>query len=241
MEHELEQLQEQMNAEIKAIREKYSKLKKDVKAKYKVVKPKKTRISIPKTVKDNLWDQHFGKEAGIGKCYCCNAEINSKKFDCGHIISVADGGTNNIDNLKPICSTCNKSMGTQNMETFKKEYFEKNAKFEKCNYCQELVSECDAKAKSMSNRIVSIGISNNIMRNIKCRGNTERTNKNKTNSNIDGHSMCLGCFNTIKNCNSLNKHHKSNRIDRSSMGFSSMGMMGNNVCQQYLMRNNMKY
>ena len=79
------------------------------------------------------------------------------------------------------------------------------------------------------------------MRNIKCRGNTERTNKNKTNSNIDGHSMCLGCFNTIKNCNSLNKHHKSNRIDRSSMGFSSMGMMGNNVCQQYLMRNNMKY
>lgn len=189
MEHELEQLQEQMNAEIKAIREKYSKLKKDVKAKYKVVKPKKTRISIPKTVKDNLWDQHFGKEAGIGKCYCCNAEINSKKFDCGHIISVADGGKNNIDNLKPICSTCNKSMGTQNMETFKKEYFEKN----------------------------------------------------KTNSDNDGDFMCLGCFNTIKNCNSLNKHYKSNRTNGHLMGFSSMGMMGNNICAQYLMRNNIKY
>ena len=111
MDNELEQLDTKMKNEIKEIKEKYNNLKKDVKKKYKKDKPKVIRISIPKAVKDKLWDNNFGHDAGIGKCYCCQKEINSKKFDCGHIVSVAHGGTNNIDNLKPVCSTCNKSMG----------------------------------------------------------------------------------------------------------------------------------
>jgi len=34
-------------------------------------------------------------------------------FHTGHIVAVADGGSNHIDNLEPICSSCNYSMGTQ--------------------------------------------------------------------------------------------------------------------------------
>ena len=58
----------------------------------------------------------------------CGSETISKKFDCGHMTAVANGGSNDISNLKPICSSCNKSMGTKNMDDFKKEFYESNQK-----------------------------------------------------------------------------------------------------------------
>jgi 5-methylcytosine-specific restriction endonuclease McrA len=39
-------------------------------------------------------------------------------FECGHVISEFNGGTNKLNNLKPICVSCNSSMGTQNMDEF---------------------------------------------------------------------------------------------------------------------------
>jgi len=122
----------QMDKEIREIKEKYSLIMsseiKSIREKYKIMKDslkesKRPRKSIPKSLKDAVWDRYIGKQYGIGTCYCCGTEIDSKKFDCGHIISVAKGGLNVIDNLKPVCATCNKSMGTQNLEDFKKEYF----------------------------------------------------------------------------------------------------------------------
>ena len=47
-------------------------------------------------------------------------------FECGHIVSVKEGGETNIENLLPICSSCNKSMGTENLMVFKKKYFSTN-------------------------------------------------------------------------------------------------------------------
>jgi 5-methylcytosine-specific restriction endonuclease McrA len=127
MDIELETITKQMNGEITIIRDKYNKLKKEIRQKYKKLEnqsnPKPKRITIPKTVKDTLWDDTFSSNAGEGKCYVCSNVINSKKFDCGHIIAVANGGTNDISNLKPICSTCNKSMGTKNLEEFKQDHF----------------------------------------------------------------------------------------------------------------------
>lgn len=99
------------------------------------------RKSVPKTVKDRLWDTTFGPEAGQGLCYVCGLQINSKRFEAGHIISVYHGGSTTLDNLKCICSTCNKSMGTQNLENFKLTYFPairktiKNKHENKCNCC----------------------------------------------------------------------------------------------------------
>ena len=40
-------------------------------------------------------------------------------FHCGHVISEAMGGPTTVDNLRPVCATCNLSMRTQNMEKFK--------------------------------------------------------------------------------------------------------------------------
>lgn len=84
---------------------------------------KKYRKSVPKCLKDRLWDTTFGASAGEGKCYVCQIIINSKNFEAGHIVSVYNNGETNLKNLKCICSTCNKSMGTKNLKEFKRLYF----------------------------------------------------------------------------------------------------------------------
>ena len=43
-------------------------------------------------------------------------------FSCGHIIAEANGGELKLDNLKPICGSCNSSMNTCNMNDFIKKY-----------------------------------------------------------------------------------------------------------------------
>ena len=57
------------------------------------------------------------------KCLCCNnVDITQHNFHCGHIIAESNGGTYQMDNLLPICNVCNSSMGSINMNEFKKMY-----------------------------------------------------------------------------------------------------------------------
>lgn len=81
------------------------------------------RKTIPKALKNKVWDHYIGSEFGKGQCYCCKKNIDSKDFECGHVKAVKFGGQNTLENLRPICSCCNKSMGTQNMNQFIEEYF----------------------------------------------------------------------------------------------------------------------
>jgi hypothetical protein len=111
MEKELEELEEFVVTKIQIIKKKYANV-----GKYK-------RKSIPKSVKDNVWNTYIGKTRGVGQCYCCRGNIDSKNFDCGHIVAAAMGGENITENLRPVCATCNKSMGVQNMDDFKSTYF----------------------------------------------------------------------------------------------------------------------
>lgn len=78
--------------------------------------PKKT---IPKPLKNNVWNTYIGREKGIGECFTCHQEIDSKHFECGHVLAEKEGGDITVDNLRPVCSLCNKSMGTTNMNDFK--------------------------------------------------------------------------------------------------------------------------
>lgn len=78
---------------------------------------------IPAAVKRKVWAKHIGEDVGKTKCLCCKlTDISQMSFSCGHIISDAKGGKITIDNLKPICTSCNSSMGTKNMNEFIKEY-----------------------------------------------------------------------------------------------------------------------
>ena len=81
------------------------------------------RKTIPKAVKITLWNKYFGEDHAKGTCNVCQREIKMTEFDAGHIVAVANGGSDNLDNLAPVCGTCNKSMGTQNLQDFKTVYF----------------------------------------------------------------------------------------------------------------------
>ena len=145
MEQELATLDEQMKSEIQSIKDKYGLLKKEAKSKYKKIEQdakkeqkkiekeeeKKLRKSIPKSLKNLIWNKHIGKEKGIGECNVCKNEIDSKNFECGHIISVKENGETNESNLLPICGPCNKSMGAQNLNEFKDKYFKQKIVDEK--------------------------------------------------------------------------------------------------------------
>jgi 5-methylcytosine-specific restriction endonuclease McrA len=86
----------------------------------------KKRKGIPKAIKVVLWTMHFG-ECYHGNCYVCNRELKILDFEAGHIESVANGGSDNIANLKPICGLCNKSVGTTNLEIFKNNYLSRGS------------------------------------------------------------------------------------------------------------------
>jgi 5-methylcytosine-specific restriction endonuclease McrA len=129
MNNELKLLTEQCNTEIEEIKTKYKLLKQQVRDRYKNQKKndgKSKKQHIPKKLKNMIWDKYVGKEKGIGQCYCCSEYIDSKNFEAGHIIPEAKGGPTNLDNLRPICSCCNKSMGTQNMDEFKEKYMKQH-------------------------------------------------------------------------------------------------------------------
>ncbi len=81
---------------------------------------------VPKLLKNQSWDVYIGREKGVGNCFCCNSEIDSKHFECGHVIPISKGGPDTIENLRPICSLCNRSMGSKNMGDFMKKYLNKS-------------------------------------------------------------------------------------------------------------------
>ena len=76
------------------------------------------RHAVPAPIRMNVWKHYIG-DTLQGKCLCCEREaITISNFECGHVVSVAMGGKNTIANMRPICSMCNKSMGTRNMDDF---------------------------------------------------------------------------------------------------------------------------
>ena len=100
-----------------------------VKVKEPKVQPKveaTKKQSIPKKVKNDVWNTYIGEGIARHRCLCCKrATIDKTDFHCGHVISEKDGGALSINNLRPICASCNNSMKCDNMIEFVKrhEYF----------------------------------------------------------------------------------------------------------------------
>jgi hypothetical protein len=80
------------------------------------------RKKIPQTVRNSLWIKRYNDNIN-GKCYVCNGNITCHNFHAGHIISVKNGGTNNISNLEIVCPSCNLSIGAENLQEFKNMFF----------------------------------------------------------------------------------------------------------------------
>jgi hypothetical protein len=80
--------------------------------------------TIPKHIKTLVWNKHIGANHVNAKCISCKEEqIDCRNFHCGHVLSESNGGDMTINNLRPICSHCNLSMGTRSMNEFTFEFF----------------------------------------------------------------------------------------------------------------------
>jgi hypothetical protein len=85
------------------------------------IKRKYIKKSISATMRRKVWDEYIGKKIGEAKCLCCKmTDITQLTFHCGHIIPECKGGEITLSNIRPICSNCNSSMGTINMNDFMK-------------------------------------------------------------------------------------------------------------------------
>jgi len=87
------------------------------------IKPqKKKKLRIPKKIRLQVWEKRFDN-LGKGNCFCCQEIIDKTDFHAGHIISEYEGGKISLDNLEPICNSCNSSMGIMNMNVFKNKFY----------------------------------------------------------------------------------------------------------------------
>jgi hypothetical protein len=84
---------------------------------------KKKKQSIPKNVRVIVWNHYIGEDIIKHRCLCCKkVVISNTNFEVGHVISEKNGGTLEINNLRPICFACNHSMGIENMIDFVVKY-----------------------------------------------------------------------------------------------------------------------
>jgi 5-methylcytosine-specific restriction endonuclease McrA len=80
---------------------------------------RQTRKAIPIASKRLIWNKYIGVRWGWGYCWCCrSATITCFDFEAGHVLAASRGGSDEIANLRPICSNCNKSMGATHMVEF---------------------------------------------------------------------------------------------------------------------------
>ena len=69
------------------------------------------RTNIPKALREQVWIKFNGINFKH-KCFVswCSNTITVFNYECGHNIPLTKGGDTTIENLRPICSNCNKSM-----------------------------------------------------------------------------------------------------------------------------------
>jgi 5-methylcytosine-specific restriction endonuclease McrA len=68
-------------------------------------------MRLPKALREQVWIVHSGRTFDA-KCTVrwCENVITVFDFEVGHNIPRSKGGADTIDNLRPLCSKCNKSM-----------------------------------------------------------------------------------------------------------------------------------
>lgn len=76
----------------------------------------KNKIKAPLRIA--VWESHIGRKYD-SNCYTCGRPISVNTFEAGHIVPRSKGGICTIENLRPVCSMCNKSMGSMNMILYK--------------------------------------------------------------------------------------------------------------------------
>jgi 5-methylcytosine-specific restriction endonuclease McrA len=88
-----------------------------------VEKPKRQRRSLPAAVRSAVWNAWNGRASGVAPCTVCGTRVSQQDFECGHVVAASLGGPDTVENLRPVCRLCNRSMGTENLHEFRARYF----------------------------------------------------------------------------------------------------------------------
>lgn len=119
----------------------------------------KKRIGI--RTKRDVWDKYVGKQYGEANCYSCRKNIvHQSEFEAGHVISTASLLEQNkeddisVFNLRPICSSCNKSMGKMHMREFISEFYPQNLNYFD-NNTQPIILKKELDNKALNNKVLS--------------------------------------------------------------------------------------
>ena len=79
----------------------------------------KAKAKISRSLREAVWGKYFTNNERSGPCVCCKTNIITLfNHECGHIVAESLGGPTTVDNLRPICRTCNLSMSTRHMDEF---------------------------------------------------------------------------------------------------------------------------
>ena len=79
---------------------------------------------IPPKLRKQVWEFYsLNPKNTTNPCFVCQDKINVWDFECGHVQSHAEGGPISLENLRPICGSCNKSMGVTNLFEYKKTFY----------------------------------------------------------------------------------------------------------------------
>lgn len=72
------------------------------------------KTKIPKALRQQVWMTWCG-EKFKHKCAVtwCTTVMNVFDFQCGHNVPESKGGATDLSNLRPICVSCNQSMGDE--------------------------------------------------------------------------------------------------------------------------------
>ena len=91
---------------------KYKYIKNKLIFKYPMLNKTISKSNIPKALREQVWLHYIGKKFNTS-CYVkwCKNEINVFDYHTGHNIPESKGGSMTLENLRPICSRCNLSMG----------------------------------------------------------------------------------------------------------------------------------
>ena len=87
----------------------------------RIIREEKKRKTIPKRVREEVWEKYVGELKSM--CLICGKKpITAFDFECGHVDA---NGPEFVENLRPICKSCNGSMGRENLKEFAERYFPK--------------------------------------------------------------------------------------------------------------------
>ena len=73
-----------------------------------------TRKALTKELREEAYNKCKGH------CAYCGCELEYKDMQVDHIVAVARGGTNDLENLLPACRQCNYDKHTMTIERFRK-------------------------------------------------------------------------------------------------------------------------